>query len=207
MTAGRGGEDVVSSIPDVERVPGSAAGTSCQTALDAAPEGFAPLICRRSPRRGALVLSLLSLAGCGLPRDSAGTLDRLQGGEIRAGITANPPWTRIADPDAGPSGVEVRLLNEFARLQGAQVRWHEDSEQDLFKALEEGELDIAIGGLTDKSGYADRAGLSQPYATIGKDNHVWAIRPGENALLLEVDRFLQARRTEILEDLVREPSP
>lgn len=153
-------------------------------------------------------LTLIVLTGCDLPRDSAGTMQRIHGGEIRAGITLNEPWTCVKNCSAlQVDGIEVRLLEEFARRHNARIRWQHDSETNLFDALENGRLDIVIGGLTDDTPFAHRAGLSQPFVTIGRHNHVWAIRPGENALLLQIDRFLQARRSDILRRLVSEAPP
>ena len=153
-------------------------------------------------------LPVLLLAGCHLPRDCAGTLERIQDGELRVGITANEPWTRIEDGAVVQvDGIEVSLLEEFARRHNTRIRWHQDTESNLFDALEKGELDVVVGGLTDDTPFAHRAGLSQPFVTIGRHNHVWAVRPGENALLLQIDRFLQARRSDILRRLVSEAPP
>ena len=51
---------------------------------------------------------VMVLAGCGIPRDPEGTLERIRGGTIRAGISENPPWTELSGGQAG--GIEPRLL-------------------------------------------------------------------------------------------------
>lgn len=149
-----------------------------------------------------------AMAGCSLPRDCAGTLEWIRGGELRVGITTSQPWTHVDDATAAEvDGLEVELLQEFARRQDARIRWHEDSEHQLFRALDKGEIDLVIGGITADTPYAHLAGLTQPFVKLGSDQHVWAVRPGENALLLEVDRFLQVRRSDILDRVTSELVP
>lgn len=114
------------------------------------------------PRR--LVLSLLVLlTGCAsAPLDPEGTLERVTGGTIRAGITDHPPWTIVDEP---PAGVEVELIEELAGELGAEVEWVDGSEAELFGALELGQLDVVVGGFTSESPYAQHAALTHPYYT------------------------------------------
>lgn len=111
------------------------------------------------------------LPGCDLPRDPDGSFERARGGMLRAGCTANPPWVvsdDSMDNDAGrPRGLEPRLLEEFASQIGSRLLWRHGSESELVEALEDGE------------------------------RHVMLVRLGENRLLLELDRFLQPRRSNI----------
>lgn len=154
------------------------------------------------------LLCVLASSGCDLPHDSAGTLERVRNGEIRVGITANEPWARFDERSkAAAGGVEVRLVEEFAGELNSEIVWRQDSESDLFEALRNGELDLVIGGLTDSTPFADKAGLTQPYVELGKQKHIWAVRPGENALLLQVDEFLQARKPRIGQMLAEESPP
>ena len=71
----------------------------------------------------------LSSAGCGLPRDPMGTLERVRGGEMRVGLVPNGPWTT-----GGPSGVEVRLMESFARELGAETTYVEGTAPELLQA-------------------------------------------------------------------------
>jgi polar amino acid transport system substrate-binding protein len=110
-----------------------------------------------------VVLAALVLAGCGIPRDPEGTLDRVEGGTLRAGITVSEPWTRLEG--GRPGGVEVELVERFARELGARVEWVNGSEADLIGALEVRELDLVVGGLTSDTPWQNKAAITRGYAT------------------------------------------
>ena len=109
-----------------------------------------------------LVLALLP-AGCGIPRDPEGTLERVRGGTLRAGITASAPWTTLEG--GRPGGVEVELVERFAGELGARVEWVDGSEADLMAALEMRELDLVVGGLTADTPWQAKAAITRSYAT------------------------------------------
>src|SRR5918993_2501599 len=99
-------------------------------------------------RRVLIVLiAALALAGCEYPRDPDGTLDRVEGGTLRVGFVVNEPWVQL--PGDEPTGIEPDLLRGLARELDARIDWTEGSEEELVGALEEGQLDIVIGGITD----------------------------------------------------------
>jgi polar amino acid transport system substrate-binding protein len=108
------------------------------------------------------VLALL-LAGCGIPRDPEGTLERVRGRTLRAGITASAPWTTLEG--GRPGGVEVELVERFAEELGARVEWVDGSEADLIAALEMRELDLVVGGLTADTPWQAKAAITRSYAT------------------------------------------
>jgi polar amino acid transport system substrate-binding protein len=163
----------------------------------------------------ALLVPLL--AGCGLkiPSDPEGTLDRVSGGTLRAGISHNPPWTETGtgtgptstgpEPAAtgakpagigiAPGGTEAELVRAFAAEHNARVEWVSGGESNLVRQLERGELDLVVGGLTKDSPWSKHAALTRPYletsnAQGDKEQHVMAARMGENAFLVELERFL-----------------
>ena len=122
----------------------------------------------RPPRSGlaALVVAVLlavGVAGCGIPRDPEGTLDRVRGGTLRAGITASEPWTTLEG--GRPGGVEVELVERFADELGARVEWVDGSEAELIGALEVRELDLVVGGLTADTPWQSKAAITRSYAT------------------------------------------
>lgn len=112
-----------------------------------------------------LLLAVLALlpAGCGIPRDPEGTLERVRGGTLRAGITASAPWTTLEE--GRPGGVEVELVERFAGELGARVEWVDGSEADLMAALEMRELDLVVGGLTADTPWQAKAAITRSYAT------------------------------------------
>jgi ABC-type amino acid transport substrate-binding protein len=147
--------------------------------------------------RSAPTLIVLVLAsGCGIPRDPHGTLDRVRGGTLRAGVSVNEPWTRVES--GRPAGVEVTLVREFADELDANVEWVVGSESELMAALERWELDVVVGGLGDDTPWRQRVGLTGAYLATDdphgqKVRHVVAVPPGENGWLVRLERFLFAR--------------
>lgn len=108
-------------------------------------------------------MAALVLAGCSLPRDPEGTLQRATGGTIRAGVTAREPWARLEGE--APAGVEVDLVEGFAREIDAEVRWLPGAEAELMAALETGQLDVIVGGLESTNPWAGSVTLTHPYLT------------------------------------------
>jgi polar amino acid transport system substrate-binding protein len=105
----------------------------------------------------------LLLAGCALPRDPEGTLERVRGGTLRVGITAAEPWTRVEG--RRPAGVEVELVRGFARGLRAEIEWAQGSETELVEALAERELDLLVGGLARDTPWSKEVALTRPYTT------------------------------------------
>jgi len=117
----------------------------------------------RRMKRLLVIPILCLLASCAsAPADPEGTLQRVTGGTIRAGITANPPWTIVGD---AMEGVEVELIEGLAQELDADVEWVEGSEEELFGALEVGQLDVVVGGLSSQNPYSAHAALTHPYFT------------------------------------------
>lgn len=110
-----------------------------------------------------LLLAVLLLPGCDIPRDPEGTLDRVRGGVMRVGLVPNDPWVRVQD--AGPAGVEVELVEAFAAELEAEIEWVEGSEQEVFGALELLQLDLVIGGLVNKNPYGAHSSFTHSYIT------------------------------------------
>ena len=147
------------------------------------------------PRVLLLPILLSLLAACGLPRDPEKTSDRIASThELRVGVSDSPPWT--VSRGGQPSGKEPDLVRGFAEQIGAHVAWRRGSESSLVRALEEHELDLVIGGFDKKTRWSAVAGLSQPFAKDGEGKqHVLLAAPGENRLILTLDRFLAERKS------------
>lgn len=139
---------------------------------------------RRTSFITAAALTLL-LSGCGLqvPTDPEGTLERVEGGELRVGLAAD-------------SEREEVLVEGFAEELDAAVSWREGGEEQLMTALEDGELDLVIGGLSDQTPWSTHAAITRPYAESvdGRGRtvrHVMAAPLGENAFLVELETYLE----------------
>ena len=135
------------------------------------------------------------LAGCGLsvPSDPEGTLDRVTAGTLRAGVSLDPP---LAVAVGGkPSGALIDLANGFANSVGAEPQWIVGSEETLVGLLEEGDLDLVVGGFTDQTPWSDRAGVTRGYTGVpGAEGRpiVMLVPMGENAMLAGLESFLDA---------------
>jgi membrane-bound lytic murein transglycosylase MltF len=107
-------------------------------------------------------LSMLLLAGCGatIPTDPDGTLDRASGGTLRVGATENGSWVDVREGE-DPVGTEPELVRSFASALGAEVEWSTGSEEALVGDLEEGDLDLVIGGLTAETPWSEKAGTTR----------------------------------------------
>ena len=122
-----------------------------------------PIACSAPPhalRRiaGALLALALSPAACDdYPKDPAGTLDRVRGGELRVGLLVDPPWVDLSGP--APSGVEVALAEGLAAELGARLNWVSAGEADVLEALEQREVDLVFGGLTWSSAASPKPAL------------------------------------------------
>lgn len=110
-------------------------------------------------------LILFAAAGCDFPHDQHGTLKRVKNERrIRVGLVENKPW--VIRGNAGePSGVEVELVRQFAAELGASPEWVWGGEEEIFTALENYELDLAVGGIIEKTPYKKKIALTNPYFT------------------------------------------
>lgn len=145
---------------------------------------------------GALA-GVLLLAGCAsLPRDPDGTLERVRAsGVLRAG--ASPTQGFVAVDADGVTGPEVELVAGFADGLGARVEWRAGGEEELVTAMEAGELDVLVGGLTEQTPWDDRVSVTRPYLTTRRGDrdvrHVLAVPLGENATLVALETYLDRR--------------
>jgi ABC-type amino acid transport substrate-binding protein len=147
-----------------------------------------------------LVAAVVLLAGCGTsllpddyPADPDGTLDRIRAdGVVRVGASPRPGWVEVGDGD--PTGREPGLVEAFAESLGAEVEWTVTGEEDLVRLLEEGEIDLAVGGFTDTNAWVDKVGLTRSYAEVEvagtTEAHVMMVPMGENALQSRLERWL-----------------
>jgi polar amino acid transport system substrate-binding protein len=140
-----------------------------------------------------LFMLVLAVA-CDLPRDTEGALERARGAVLRVGVADHPPWDSVT---AGTvAGIEPAIVTEIARSLGATPSWRRGSESELLEALERRELDIVAAGLTTASPWAARVAFTKPFRTDQRgEGHVLALSPGENALLVHVERFLHEHQS------------
>lgn len=136
---------------------------------------------------------LATLTGCGLqiPADPDGTLGRATGDVLRVG--ASPDGALVQERSGEVSGTEAELVDAFAESIDASVEWTLGSEESLVTKLEDGDIDLVIGGMTDATPWFQRAGLTRGYPGI-EGSHgrslVWLVPLGENGFLSAIETFL-----------------
>ena len=145
-----------------------------------------------------MVAPLLALSACGLriPVDPDGTLDRVQGGTLHVGVSPHEGWAEVVDGEG--VGREAELVEGFADSIDAEVVWTEGGEEHLMEALESGEVDLVIGGLSDATPWTTHAAITRTYLTTTEPdgtstNHVMATPLGENAFLVALETYLTER--------------
>jgi polar amino acid transport system substrate-binding protein len=135
------------------------------------------------------LLAFFLAAGCGMPKDADGAMSKIRNGTLRVGIAENPPW--VAVNGAEVSGIEPQLVGDLARQLNSHVKNVYGSETLLLEALHRRELDMVIGGFTADSPWKRDVALTKPYhEDRNKRQHALALPPGENAWLMQVEKFL-----------------
>ena len=149
---------------------------------------------RRTSRKRLIPVVLLGvlLAGCDMPRDPNGTIERARGGVLRVGAATAPPWV-VHRTDGRPVGLEAELVTEFARSLDARVEWHRGSADELLEKLQKRELDVVIAGLTATTPWKTHVGITRPYRKDHEHERVLAVAAGENATLVALDRLIESR--------------
>ena len=159
-------------------------------------------ITRRAALTGLLGGAVLGFTACtssGYPADPDGTLDRVTGGVLRAGVVHHPP--HVDASGAEPVGPEPDLIRGFAAAHDAEIAWTVSGEESLMTALEKGDVDLVAGGLTSDSPWTTHASLTRDYAeAAGSDGEpvklVMAVPPGENQMLAALEAHLDAQARE-----------
>jgi len=135
------------------------------------------------------------IAGCvqGIPTDPQGTLNEVRSGTINVGVTPNEDFVKVADGQ--PQGNDVTVVRGFADSLGADVKWTVAGEEQLVTELEAGRLDLVAGGISSKTPWSEKVGMTRPYTTHvngdGKEIKIVMLTPpGENAFLFELESYL-----------------
>ncbi|WP_295776507.1 hypothetical protein [uncultured Microbacterium sp.] len=151
---------------------------------------------RTRPSRPALATVvfalMLVLSGCGIriPADPDGTLERISGGDLRVG--ASPAAGLVSVNGDEVSGSMAVAVNGFAASREAHVVWTVGSEEELVDGLENGRLDLAIGGMTEQTPWSERVSVTRSYPALSPDGReiVFLLPMGENALQSALEGYL-----------------
>ena len=117
--------------------------------------------------------SLLLLSSCvGMKTDStakAPVLNRIQQkGELVVGITGNMPPLNMVTKDGAIIGLEVDIANYIANEMGVKLRFETRAFNDLLPALDAGDVDMVLSGMTITSKRNLKYAFVGPYYASGK---------------------------------------
>jgi polar amino acid transport system substrate-binding protein len=116
----------------------------------------------------ALICALFVFAGC--ERRDAGPLPIqriLSSGELRAGTAADVPPLSMRDRNGELMGLEVDLVRALAANMNLKVTFIELPFAELIPAIERGEIDLAIAGMTITPERNARVAFAGPYLISG----------------------------------------
>ena len=124
--------------------------------------------------RASLAALLVLALGCSSFGQFAGTsrssrLDRiLQKGELRVGLTGDQPPLNMRSKSGSIIGLEVDMAEALAESMRLEVRLVPMPFADLLPALERGDVDLVISGVTITPARNARVAFAGPYFISGK---------------------------------------
>ena len=117
-----------------------------------------------------MLLSLAGLWGCAaLPgTTTAPVIARIQNsGELRVGMTGDYPPLNALDREGQNFGLEPELAQFLARAMGVRVRFVNRPFAELIGAIEAGEVDVVLSGMTMSPERNERVAFAGPYFVSG----------------------------------------
>lgn len=114
----------------------------------------------------SLAILVTILAGVAQAAESRSLATILKAGELRIGISLYTPWALRAETGE-LIGSEIDIGRRLADDMGVKPEFREYSWQDLISALNRGEIDIIIAGLSVTPERALKVAFSRPYRSTG----------------------------------------
>jgi len=110
----------------------------------------------------------------------------LDSGELRVGLSGNQPPLNMTDKNGEIIGLEVDLMKALAQSMGLTMRFVVKPFADLIPAIERGEVDVVISGMTITPERNARVAFAGPYFISGKSvlTKSPTIASADNATLL-----------------------
>lgn len=155
-------------------------------------------------------LATATVAADAVAQDSP-HLDRIvETGTLRVGMSGSQPPFNMKSRDGAPMGLEVDLANVLAVAMKAELQIVEKPFAELIPALEAGEVDMVLSGMTITADRSRRVAFVGPYVMSGKSilTTSAALAAAEEAEdLNESDIRLVALANSTSEDFVRANLP
>ena len=116
---------------------------------------------------------LVAVSASVVPADAAAqdspALDRIiETSTLRVGMSGSQPPFNMKARDGAPMGLEVDLANALAAAMKVELQIVEMPFADLIPALENGDVDLVMSGMTITADRSRRVSFVGPYAISGK---------------------------------------
>jgi polar amino acid transport system substrate-binding protein len=123
--------------------------------------------------RTSLFVALAAMATSVVPSDASAqdspVLDRIvETSTLRVGMSGSQPPFNMKARDGAPMGLEVDLANVLAAAMKVELQIVEKPFADLIPALEAGEVDVVMSGMTITADRSRSVSFVGPYAMSGK---------------------------------------
>jgi len=123
--------------------------------------------------RISLFAAMVSVSASFVPSDVAAqdspVLDRIvETSTLRVGMSGSQPPFNMKARDGAPMGLEVDLANALAAAMKVELQIVEKPFGDLISALEDGEVDMVLSGMTITADRSRNVSFVGPYAMSGK---------------------------------------
>jgi polar amino acid transport system substrate-binding protein len=119
-----------------------------------------------------ILLTALAIAGCASSKKSQepkGALSRIvANGVIRVGMTGEQPPLTMISRDGEFLGLDVALMRVLAQNMGVEARFVKLPFNQLLDALDAGDVDVVMSGMTITPARVERVAFVGPYYTSGK---------------------------------------
>jgi ABC-type amino acid transport substrate-binding protein len=158
------------------------------------PMGFPQVPVSTTLLAGVVLVLAFGLGACDLPRDPNGTTEKVRDGELVVGIVEGSRYASLAG--GTPVGEEVALVQAIARSFDAQLRWTAGTAAQIMTLLEQGRIDLAIGGIPVSGAWSSHFAPTAPVGSmpLGDETteRVFAVPMGENRWLFEVNKLIRS---------------
>lgn len=131
-----------------------------------------------------LILLVIAVSCNDYPRDTKNSFEEAKAKGLKVGMVENPPFIEFQNNSI--SGIEIRIIEEFAEKHNLNIRYIRGTETELINQLENYELHILAGGFDRKTVWSAKAGRTASY----DQKHVLLIPKGENRLLHKLEQHI-----------------
>ncbi|SFM21843.1 basic amino acid ABC transporter substrate-binding protein [Methanolobus profundi] len=121
---------------------------------------------------GLLLVGLVAVSGCADSAEGSGTADDVAEEEVPVYIVGTEPYFppfEYADENNSNEiiGFDVDLINAIAEDQGFEIEWKDLEFDALIPALQSGQIDMIVSGMTITEEREESVDFSEPYINAG----------------------------------------